>query len=88
MKPGSRFTLTFDLKSVPGLRQATLVGSGTPVATRKWDDAPRETIVEFPLQTDAPTWYAIVVEDAAGRRAYSNPIWIDTIAAPPASGAR
>jgi hypothetical protein len=88
VKPGARLNLTFKLKSVPGLRRATLIGGGAPVATREWNDAPRETTVEFPVQVDTQTWYAIVVEDAAGRHAYSNPVWVDTVAALPASGAR
>ena len=77
LKPGARFALAFDLKSVAGLKQASLVGAGTVVATRSFQDSPRETSVEFPLTADGDAWYALEVEDTAGRMAYSNPIWVD-----------
>jgi len=82
VKPGARFVLAFALKSVAGLKQATLTGEGT-AATRDFQGAPRETGVEFPLVADRDGWYAIEVEDTAGRKAYSNPIWIDVVGPPP-----
>jgi len=60
-----------------------LIGAGNVVATRTFADGPRETSVEFPLTATGRTWYSIEVEDVAGRKAFSNPIWID-VAEPPA----
>ena len=80
LKPGVRFALAFNLKSIAGLKQASLVGAGTVVATRSFQDSPRETSVEFPLTADRDAWYALEVEDTAGRMAYSNPIWVDVVA--------
>ena len=34
---------------------------------------------DFPLTTKRASWYALVVEDRLGRKAYSNPIWIDVV---------
>ena len=83
LKAGAGFTLAFAFKSVPGLKQATLIGAGNTVATRTFADGPRETSVEFPLTATGRTWYSIEVEDVAGHKAFSNPIWID-VAEPPA----
>ena len=79
VKPGASFTLAFGLKSVAGLKQAALIGAGAVVATRTFRDAPRDVSVEFMLTADRAGWYAIEVEDTSGRKAYSNPIWIDVV---------
>lgn len=79
LKPGTPFTLPFRLASVAGLREVRLIGAGQVVATRNFTDAPREAQVDFPLRATDRTWYAIEVEDAAGRKAYSNPVWIDVV---------
>jgi hypothetical protein len=83
VKPGARFVLAFALNSVAGLKQASLTGTGNVVATKTFDGSPREASVEFPLSADRDGWYAIEVEDTAGRRAYSNPIWVDVVEPPP-----
>jgi hypothetical protein len=79
---GGNFTLSFALKSVDGLKAASLIGRGAVVATKSFADGPREATLEFPLEADRDGWYAIEVEDTAGRMAYSNPIWIDAVAFP------
>jgi hypothetical protein len=33
--------------------------------------------VDFAASTAHPTWYALVVEDVAGHRAFTDPIWVD-----------
>jgi hypothetical protein len=80
--PGRTFTLAFTLQSAAGLRRARLIGAGTEVATRSFAEGPHETRVEFPLTTQARTWYSIEVEDTAGNMAYSNPVWIDPVTLP------
>ena len=77
--PGASFTLPFTLRSLAGLKRASLVGAGTVVAKKDFADAPREARVEFPRTVDGTRWYSLQVEDAAGRKAYSNPIWIDVV---------
>lgn len=83
-RPGESFSLGFDLQSVEGLKSAQLMGGGVKADTRSFADAPREAHVEFQLSRDHASWVALVVEDQRGRKAYTNPIWIDTVA-PPAS---
>lgn len=79
LQPGTPFTLPFKLASVTGLRQARLISGGEVVATRDFADTPHEVRIEFPLTASRPTWYSIEVEDAAGRKAYSNPLWVDVV---------
>jgi hypothetical protein len=84
--PGTRFVLPFTLRSVAGLRRVSLIGAGSVVDTKEFVDAPREAQVEFERAADGTRWYSIEVEDAAGRKAYTNPIWIDEVEPPkPAS---
>ena len=75
--PGGALTLGFDLAAVAGLKQAQLVGWRGRPAHAAFPDAPRETHVDFvlPPQQQA-SWYALIVEDQRGRRAYSDPIWV------------
>jgi hypothetical protein len=82
VKPDAGFTLAFDLKSVAGLKRAALIGAGTVVGTRSFGNAPREASVEFTLTAGGADWYAIEVEDTSGRKAYSNPVWIDVVELP------
>jgi hypothetical protein len=53
------------------------------VARRAFTGAPHETHTDFPLATQRHTWYALVVEDVKGRKAYSDPIWVDPVVYPP-----
>jgi hypothetical protein len=83
---GARFVLPFTLRSVAGLRRVALIGAGRVVDVREFPGAPFETQVEFERAADGTRWYSIEVEDAAGRKAYTNPIWIDEVEPPkPAS---
>ena len=52
------------------------------VKTRDLAKAGREARVEFPLTAGGPGWYALTVEDAAGERAYTDPIWVSVVAYP------
>jgi hypothetical protein len=79
LRPGTSFTLPFRLASVTGLQQARLISAGEVVATRDFTDAPREAQVEFALTATQRTWYSIEVDDTAGRKAYSNPVWVDAV---------
>jgi hypothetical protein len=86
VKPGDPFALGFDLKSVDGLKQAELIGGGVVLKTETFPDAAREVHIEFPLTTQRATWYALIVEDSLGRKAYTDPIWIDAVSSPFAAG--
>jgi hypothetical protein len=79
VRPGEPFALGFDLASIEGLTRADLVSGGTVIASRTFADAPREAHADFPLATDKRSWYALLVEDHAGRKAYTDPVWVDAI---------
>jgi len=77
--PGAPLTLGFDLAAVPGLKQVQLLSAGAIQSTRTFSDAPRETHVDFVVQPPPRnSWYALSVEDQRGRRAYTNPIWVQS----------
>ncbi len=88
MKAGRAFDLGFDLKAVSGLKSVSLIRRGAVAKTQDLTARGRETHVDFPLTADGPGWYALVVEDRAGARAYTDPIWVEaaTSAAHPGEG--
>jgi hypothetical protein len=85
LRPGEPFTLGFALASVAGLASAELIGNGARLESRSFAGAPREARADFQLSTAHPAWYALVVEDQAGRKAYTDPIWVDAVDYPPAA---
>ncbi|HEV7613269.1 MAG TPA: CehA/McbA family metallohydrolase [Steroidobacteraceae bacterium] len=82
VKPGEPFTLGFDLKSVAGVKQAQLIGSGSVLKTESFPGAPLQVHADFPLTTQRRTWYALIVEDNEGHQAYTDPIWVDAVSSP------
>jgi hypothetical protein len=78
VRPGEAFALAFELESLPGLRYAELVSGGASVARRNFADAPLRAHADFSVRTAHAAWYALSVEDAAGRRAYTDPVWVET----------
>jgi hypothetical protein len=76
VKPGSHFTLGFDLESVDGLKQAQLIGGGAVIQSNMLRDAPQQAHVGFGLSTSRSTWYSLIVEDIRGHKAYTDPIWV------------
>ncbi len=87
VKPGESFVLGFDLQSVAGLKQAELIGGGQVLKTETFSGTPHEIHVDFPLTTPRPAWYALIVEDGEGHKAYTDPIWVDAVASPFSPGA-
>jgi hypothetical protein len=76
---GADFVLSFALKSVAGLKSASLIGTGSVVEKKSFAGGPQEADVEFALEADRDGWYALEVEDTSGRMAYSNAIWVDAV---------
>ena len=79
VRPGESFNQGFDLKSVDGVRSVQLISAGVVVADKSFA-GPQETHVDFPLSTQNSTWYSLIVADMRGRKAYTDPIWIDAVA--------
>lgn len=88
VKSGALFALGFDLKSVVGVKDVELVSGGAVLDSRSLPDTPQEVHVDFPLTTAHATWYALVVQDGQGRKAYTDPIWVDALNSPVAEAPR
>lgn len=82
VKPGEPFALGFDLKSVAGLKQAELIGGGVVLKTETFPNTPHDAHIEFSMTTQRASWYALIVEDGHGRKAYTDPIWVDAVDSP------
>jgi hypothetical protein len=50
--------------------------------SESFDQPPREVRVDFALRTERRAWYSLTVEDGRGRKAYTDPIWVDPVGAP------
>ncbi len=88
VKAGEPFTLGFDLASTAGLRAVQVFSGKTAPQSTHIADAPLRAHLDFPERTEHSTWYALVVEDTAGRKAYTDPIWVQvtpdpSVATPP-----
>jgi hypothetical protein len=83
VKPGAQFTLGFDLQAVAGVARVDLVSRGAVLKTETYSAAPVTTHVDFPLSTANATWYALIVADAQGHKAYTDPVWVDVVAGLP-----
>jgi hypothetical protein len=53
-----------------------LIGDGVVRETRDFGAAPVQTHVDFHLSAQRAGWYALIVEDRTGRKAYTDPIWV------------
>ena len=82
VKACESFKLSFDLMSVAGIKQAKLIGSGTVLKTESFPGAARQVHADFPLTTERRTWYALIVEDNQGHKAYTDPVWVDVVSSP------
>jgi hypothetical protein len=74
---GAPFTLGFTLRAVAGIAEVKLIEAGRIVATKRFEGTPREARAEFTRTATARTWLSLEAVDAAGRRAFTNPVWID-----------
>jgi hypothetical protein len=66
---------------VAGLKRVDLIGGGDVVSTLALAHE-HTRHVEFALSARSSSWYALIVEDARGNRAYSDPIWIEAVPYP------
>jgi hypothetical protein len=73
----SEFHLAFAFESLAGISSAELIGAGKRVARKTFDHDPQRTRADFTLRAEQSGWYALVVEDAQGRKAYTDPIWVE-----------
>jgi hypothetical protein len=76
-KPGRPVTLSLDLRSIAGLKNIELIAGGAVLESRDLRDFHREAHLEFTVRPDRSSWYAWVVEDTQGQKAYTDPVWVD-----------
>ena len=73
---GSPLELQIDVQAVNGLASVQLVERGEIREIRPMDGSARRQRLDFSVRPGTDTWYAWVVEDREGRRAWSNPVWV------------
>ncbi|MCH8866868.1 MAG: CehA/McbA family metallohydrolase [Proteobacteria bacterium] len=69
-------TLTYKLQAAAGLHSVRVIERGVEVKRREFDHETTVKQVTFTVQPATDTWYSVIVEDADGRQAFSNPIWV------------
>jgi hypothetical protein len=82
LRPGEKFSLGFDLESVNGLKQATLIERGESINAKFYPDGPQTAHLDIALTASSASWYQLIVEDQLGCKAYADPIWVDVIDTP------
>jgi hypothetical protein len=76
MRGRGAIQLPFFVFAVNGLQQAVLINEGRETEELHFASGPRSQEIGFEVRPRRDTWYALVVEDLSGKRAYTNPIWI------------
>ncbi|MFT5334654.1 MAG: hypothetical protein ACJASY_002049 [Halioglobus sp.] len=76
---GTELALEYQLAAVSGLRSVTLIEKGSAIQTRDFKTTPKSAPHVFTVNPRADTWYSLIVEDANGNFAYSNPVWVTAI---------
>ncbi len=71
---GTPLHLAFDLMSVNGLSRVDLVENGRVTEFVKFEDHPKKGRATFAPTPVPGSWYALVVTDKTGKKAYTNPI--------------
>ncbi len=77
VKAGERFTLGFDLAAANGLRKVEIISGEGATRTTAFAGSPLRSHVDFTQSTDREAWYALVIEDGAGHKAFTDPIWVE-----------
>jgi hypothetical protein len=81
-----KLELKFGIQAVDGLKSVNLIERGEMVQSQSFDSTEGLAQVKFPVSPKGDTWYSLVVEDAQGKRAYTNPVWVSVKGASKAKG--
>ncbi len=73
---GNKLALKYSVQAVSGLRSVQLIERGNAVDAQLFDGISSLVTVEFSVSPEANTWYSLVIEDANGKFAYTNPVWV------------
>ena len=74
---GTDMDLRYVVQAVSGLRAVRLIERGEIVDELTFDGAADLAPIKFTVRPRQETWYSLVVEDKAGRKAYTNPVWVN-----------
>jgi len=80
---GSELSLAYSVHAVSGLRSVTLIERGETHTLKPLKASDNSAEIQFRVKPKTDTWYSLVIEDAAGKFAYSNPIWVKPLKAEP-----
>ncbi len=78
LKPAasSELELAYSVHAVSGLRSVTLIEQGKTHSVKSLNHSAHSADISFSVKPSANTWYSLVIEDAAGKIAYTNPVWV------------
>ncbi|MBS3779538.1 MAG: CehA/McbA family metallohydrolase [Desulfovermiculus sp.] len=68
--------LIYDLVAVHGLQEVQLIHNGQVADSIRLEGAENARQVQFPARPAQGGWYALVVSDVRGHRAFTNPLWV------------
>jgi hypothetical protein len=73
---GDELRLAYTVQAVSGLKSVRLIERGQEIQTRSFASDNTPVAVDFVVHPEADTWYSLVIEDTAGKFAYTNPVWL------------
>jgi hypothetical protein len=76
---GTGLELAYSVRAVSGLRSVLLIERGREVARKTFAESRNSARVDFAPLPLSDTWYSLVVEDANGKFAYTNPVWVELV---------
>jgi len=76
LSSGEPLALQIDVQAVNGLAAVQLIERGEIRERRAMDGSDQRQSLSFSVKPRGNTWYAWVVEDREGRKAWSNPVWV------------
>lgn len=71
---GKELLLNYNLAAVSGLKSVALIQRGETLETQNFTAQETSATRSFQVYPQSNTWYSVVVEDAEGKFAYSNPV--------------
>ena len=74
---GKALPIAMELQAVNGLKKVTVFSEGKEVATQELNGTKEPVAYTLEVTPEKDTWYNVVVQDAKGRYAVTNPIWVE-----------
>ncbi len=75
---GEVLDLGYDLVAVHGLKEVQLINNAEIAESLELEKSEKKRQVRFTVRPEQDGWYSLVVADARGNRAFTNPVWIKT----------